>query len=78
MFGPTVLLPLFKKGDKRICSNYRGISLIDVAAKVFGVIPLTDARIRCTTYVAYWSSVAGSSKLSLFASVFDSVERDSV
>ncbi len=26
------LLPLFKKGDKRICLNYRGISLIDVAA----------------------------------------------
>ncbi len=34
------LLTLFKKGDKRICSNYRGISLIDVAAKVFGVILL--------------------------------------
>ncbi len=36
----AVLLPLFKKGDKRICSNYWGISLIDVAAKVFGVILL--------------------------------------
>ncbi len=36
----AVLLPLFKKGDERICSNYRGISWIDVAAKVFGVILL--------------------------------------
>ncbi len=39
-WSEAVLLPLFKKGDKRICSNYRGISLIDVAAKVFGVILL--------------------------------------
>ncbi len=39
-WSETVLLPLFKKGDKQICSNYRGISLIDVAAKVFGVILL--------------------------------------
>ncbi len=36
-WSETILLPLFKKGDKRICSNYRGISLIDVAPKVFGV-----------------------------------------
>ncbi len=36
----AVLLPLFKKGDKRTCSNYRGISLINVDAKVFGVILL--------------------------------------
>ncbi len=39
-WSETVLLPLFKKGDKRICSDYRGISLIDVGAKVFGVILL--------------------------------------
>ncbi len=36
----AVLLSLFKKGDKPICSNNRGISLIYVAAKVFGVILL--------------------------------------
>ncbi len=34
----TVLLPLFKKGDKRMCSNYGGICLIAVAVKVFGAI----------------------------------------
>ncbi len=39
-WNEAVLLPLFKKKDKRICSNYRGISLIDVAAKGFGVILL--------------------------------------
>ncbi len=37
-WSEAVLLPLFKKGDKRICSNYRGISLIDAAAKVYGII----------------------------------------
>ncbi len=30
----AVLLPLFKKRDKRICTNYRGDSLIEVAWKV--------------------------------------------
>ncbi len=39
-WSETVLRPLFKKGDTRICSNCRGISLLDVAAKVFGVIVL--------------------------------------
>ncbi len=35
-WSETVLLPLFEKGGKRICYNHRDISLIDVAAKVFG------------------------------------------
>ncbi len=64
--------------------------MIDVAAKVFGVILLktfqyerdqrtrpnqsslgldVDARIRCTTCVAHWSSVGASSKLMLCASL---------
>ncbi len=37
----AVHLPLLKKGDKRICSLYRRISLIDVAAKV-EIEPLED------------------------------------
>jgi hypothetical protein len=36
----SVLLPFFKKGDKSLCSNYRGISLIDVAGKIFAVLLL--------------------------------------
>ncbi len=39
-WSDAVRLPLFKKGDKRICSNHRGISLIDVAKKVLSVILL--------------------------------------
>ncbi len=31
IWSEVVLLSVFKKGDKRICSNSRGICLIDVA-----------------------------------------------
>ncbi|MES9976207.1 MAG: reverse transcriptase domain-containing protein [Candidatus Thiodiazotropha sp.] len=34
-WGTCLLLPVFKKGDKTLCENYRGISLIDIAAKSF-------------------------------------------
>ncbi|CAE1256061.1 unnamed protein product [Acanthosepion pharaonis] len=39
-WSEAILLPFFKKGDRRLCSNYRGISLIDVVAKVFAVLLL--------------------------------------
>ncbi len=38
----AVFLPLFKKGDKRIWSYYRGTRLIDVAVKVFGGISIRE------------------------------------
>ncbi|KAK3569488.1 hypothetical protein QTP86_031417, partial [Hemibagrus guttatus] len=30
-----VLVPLFKKGDRRVCSNYRGITLLSLPGKVY-------------------------------------------
>ena len=34
-WSTSILLPLPKRGDKSLCQNYRGISLIDTAAKIF-------------------------------------------
>ncbi len=47
----AVLIPIFKKGDNQLYSNYRGIRLIDAAAKVFGVVLLKrfqSERDQCT------------------------------
>ena len=30
-----VVVPLFKKGDRRVCSNYRGITLLRLPGKVY-------------------------------------------
>ena len=34
----AILLPFFKKGDKTLCKNYRGISLLDISFKVLECI----------------------------------------
>ena len=39
-----VVVPLFNKGDRRVCSNYRGITLLSLPGKVYsGVL---ERRIR--------------------------------
>ncbi|KAI3360387.1 hypothetical protein L3Q82_002295 [Scortum barcoo] len=44
-----VVVPLFKNGDRRVCSNYRGITLLSLPGKVYarvlrGGVPLADSR----------------------------------
>nr|VZI19895.1 unnamed protein product [Spirometra erinaceieuropaei] len=39
-WGLGSLVPIPKKGGKMRCGNYRGISLIDVAAKIFAIVLL--------------------------------------
>lgn len=39
-----VVIPIYKKGDKRNCNNYRGITLLSVAAKTFERV--LDTRLR--------------------------------
>jgi hypothetical protein len=36
----ATVIPFFKKGDKTICKNYRGISLLDIALKILEIILL--------------------------------------
>ncbi|TWW80933.1 hypothetical protein D4764_01G0007480 [Takifugu flavidus] len=41
-----VVVPLFKKGDRRVCSNYRGITLLSLPGKVYsGVLERRVCRI---------------------------------
>ncbi|TWW80607.1 R2 Retrovirus-related Pol polyprotein from type I retrotransposable element [Takifugu flavidus] len=41
-----VVVPLFKKGDRRVCSNYRGITLLSLPGKVYsGVLERRVHRI---------------------------------
>uniref|UniRef100_A0A3B4FLA9 Reverse transcriptase domain-containing protein n=1 Tax=Pundamilia nyererei TaxID=303518 RepID=A0A3B4FLA9_9CICH len=47
-----VVVPIFKKGDRRVCSNYRGITLLSLPGKVYArvlerrVRPLVKPRIQ--------------------------------
>lgn len=42
-----IILPIFKKGDSRECSNYRGITLLSVVSKVYEHI--LEKRLRSVT-----------------------------
>ena len=37
-WGLATIIPIYKKGDKELCGNYRGISLLSVTSKVFSSI----------------------------------------
>lgn len=39
-FKQSILIPLFKKGDQNLTSNYRGLSLMDTISKIFNNILL--------------------------------------
>ena len=39
-----VVVPLFKKGDQRVCVNYRGITLLSLPGKVYSKV--LERRVR--------------------------------
>ncbi|CAF2093080.1 unnamed protein product [Rotaria magnacalcarata] len=41
----AILIKLFKKGDKQLCENYRGISLLSVTSKLFSRIILNRIQL---------------------------------
>ncbi|XP_055362025.1 uncharacterized protein LOC129603656 [Betta splendens] len=53
-----VVVPLYKKGDRRVCSNYRGITLLSLPGKVYArdlerrIRPIGRPRTRWRDYVS--------------------------
>ena len=39
-----VVVPIFKKGDRRVCANYRGITLLSLPGKVYAKV--LERRLR--------------------------------
>ena len=48
----SVICPIFKKGDVKECSNYRGISILNTAYKILSII-------LCERLKPYMSSIIG-------------------
>lgn len=51
-WSEALVIPIYKKGDKKLCSNYRGISLLNVTYKILS--KLISKRLE-----AYTQSIIG-------------------
>ncbi|VDK76633.1 unnamed protein product [Dibothriocephalus latus] len=56
-WGSGILVPVHSNGDKTRCANYRGISLIDVSAKIFAIFLLR--RFQTVRESKTWPNEAG-------------------
>ena len=52
----AVVIPVYKKGCRLTCSNYRGVSLLSVTGKWFG--KFLNFKLRDCTEVEIWKSKA--------------------
>ena len=60
----TSIVTIYKKGDRTYCGNYRGISLLSIAGKIFARILLNRLSTHITSeivpepgYGSYWGSM---------------------
>ena len=78
----TIILPIPKGGDLTLCSNYRGISLLDVAAKIFSAILLkrfaSERDIRTRAFVQAEDVLTRYSFFAAFLSIATSASRQQV
>lgn len=56
-WGKAIITPIYKKGDKSDCKNYRGISLLSVPGKVFTKV--LQRRMKCYVEEAVAEEQAG-------------------
>ena len=67
-----ICIPIYKKGSRLKCSNYRGIRLLSVVGKVYaGVMNDRVSRLKCSNY-------RGIRLLSVVGKVYAGVMNDRV
>ena len=75
----SVIIPIHKKGDKRKCTNYRGISLISVPGKVYAKCLEKKCReiVEPLLTDAQCGFRPGPSTMDLFGCIFILLSRES-
>ena len=54
----AVVIIIFKKGDRNACGNYRGISLLSIAGKIFARILLNRLQVAAEEILPVWLSTS--------------------
>ena len=50
------IVPIFKKGSRKVCGNYKGISFLSIAGKIMARINLNRMNDKITPHDPMWIS----------------------